>query len=593
MHGARCYAANAAFNATSALQLTCGRATGCRVGRLATNATRWSDNIRLQRCRQSYTTTTARGAAKKRDANSASDAIPEQDTRRAQRLALYEEVIVKDGPTNLNEERKRHQTREADRDRQTYEKGSVDWKTHSLALSEQIRRARRAHHDPAPSEWMPPKPQMSLDYTGLVIEPQTSNTDPPMPIPWAQGYEVRKKSTAAQVLDLEIAAFADHMELTPAERKARLHVRNSANKAMDALDGHQPYAFGSTKTGLAMPFSDLDFGIFDKHYRQHALQPAMKYLYSTMMHNEDFICVVYRPALRSIITAQHKATGIEVQIVARESGSQDTRVKAYLDTVPYLHQLYSVVRTAFGVRGFVDPFIGGISSYGTFMMLAAALTRRGTPYNIHESPSSQLLHFLSFWANFDTTKYGMSLSYPASTYDAGTDLVYDRPAKLFRKFTLDDKLLYEKSEVQQAALVHAAKRRMQNQRAGQYRIGRLKPEQPYLLCLQDPANPINDLGATCHAIKHILQTIKALHADLVRAMEEHDRTPPENRPKGEMSFLLPLVGRSHELYAERRQRLRDWQPSTSLRYDKVRAESKWRAERGNMNNAGVTRKVRF
>jgi non-canonical poly(A) RNA polymerase PAPD5/7 len=485
--------------------------------------------------------------------------------------------------------------REATPNRHTHEEGSVDWKTHSLALSEQIRRARRAHHDSAPkdSEWMPPKPQMSLDYTGLVIKPQTSDTDPPMPIPWAQDYEVRKNSTAAQVLDLEIAAFADHMEPTPAERKARTHVRNSANKAMDALDGHQPYAFGSTKTGLAMPFSDLDFGIFDKHYRHHALEPAMKYLYSTMRDNEDFICVVYRPALRSIITAQHKATGIDVQIVARESGFQDSRVKAYLDTVPYLHQLYSVMRTAFGVRGFVDPFIGGISSYGTFMMLAAALTRRGTPYNIHESPSSQLLHILSFWANFDTTKYGISLSYPASTYDAGTDLVYDRPAKLFRKIMFDDNLSYEQYKVQKAALIHAAKSRMQNQRAGQYRIGRLSPEQPYLLCMQDPANPINDLGATCHAIKHILQTIKALHADLVRAMEEHDRTPPENRPKGEMSFLLPLVGRSHELYAERRQRLRDWKPRTPLRYDKVRAESNWRANKGNMHKAGLTRKVNF
>jgi non-canonical poly(A) RNA polymerase PAPD5/7 len=440
---------------------------------------------------------------------------------------------------------------------------------------------------------MPPKPQMSLDYTGLVIEPQTSNTDPPMPMPWAQGYEVRKKSTAAQILDLEIAAFADHMEPTPAERKARLHVRNSASKAMDALDGHQMYAFGSTKTGLAMPFSDLDFGIFDKNHRHHALEPAMKYLYSTMRDREDFICVVYRPALRSIITAQHKATGLDVQIVARESGNQDKRVTAYLETVPYLHQLYSVVRTAFGVRGFVDPFIGGISSYGTFMMLAAALTRRGTPYNIHESPSSQLLHFLSFWANFDTTKHGIALSYPASTYDAGTDLVYDRPAKLFRKFTLDDKHLYEEFEVGQAALVHAAKRRMQNQRAGQYRIGLLRRKQPYLLCLQDPANPINDLGATCHAIKHILQTIKALHADLVRAMEAHDRTPPENRSKGEMSFLLPLVGRSHELYAERRQRLRDWKPRTRLHYDKARAESKWRENKGNTKNANVTRKAKF
>ena len=598
MHGARCYAANAAINATSALQLTRGWATGCRVGRLATNATRWSDNIRLQRCRQSRIsyTTTARRATENRNVTPASNDIPEQDTRRAQRLALYEEVMVKDGPTNLNEEQKRQQMREAARNRHTHEEGSVDWKTHSLALSEQIRKARRAHHDPAPKdgEWVLPEPQMSLDYTGLVIQPQTSNTNSPMPIPWAQGYEVRKKSTAAQILDLEIAAFADHMEPTHRERKARLHVRNSANIIMDTLPDQQPYAFGSTKTGLAMPYSDIDFGLFDKIQRQYASQPTMEHLYSILKRSEDYICVVYRPALRSIITAQHKATGVDVQIVAREAGSQDNRVRAYLATIPYIQQLYSVMRTAFGVRGFVDPFIGGISSYGTFMMLAAALTRRGTPINIHESPGSQLLQFLSFWANFDTTKYGIAPSCPASTYDKGTDLVYDRPAKLFRKIAFDENHRSGKYNAHQAKLVRAALDRKQGQRAGQYRIGRLNPEQPYLLCLQDPANPINDLGATCHAIKHILQTIKALHADLVHVMDEHDRTPPGDRSKGETSFLLPLVGRSHELYAERRQRLRKFQPSTPLRYSKIRAESKWRAKNGRIQNSDEAspRKVR-
>jgi non-canonical poly(A) RNA polymerase PAPD5/7 len=581
MHGARCYAANAAINATSALQLTSGRATGCRAGLLAVDLTRWSDKI--QRCRQSRIpyTTTAEGATKRKSVTLASDAIPAKDTRQAQRLALYEEVMVKDGTTHLNEEQKRQQLREAARIKQTHEEGSLDWKTHSLALSEQIRKARRAHHDPAPEdgEWAPPAPQMSLDYKGLVIEPQTSNADPPMPIPWAQGYKVRKnKVTAAQILDLEIAAFADHMAPTAKEKVARHRVRNSAKMIMDTLHGHHSYAFGSHKTGLAMPYSDIDFGIFERKHGIPALQPAMERLYSLLNDGEEYICVVYRPAHRSIITAQHKATGIDIQIVARESGAQDMRVQGYLETIPHLYQLYSVIRTAFGVRGFVDPFVGGISSYGTFMMLAAALTRRGTPLTIHDSPSSQLLHFLSFWANFDTTKYGVALSCPASTNDDGSTLLYERPAKLFRKISFDENLDPEQIRAQQAAMASAAKNRQQNQRAGQYRIGRLNPEQPYLLCMQDPAHPINDLGATCHAIKHILQTIEVMHANLVRAMEEHDRTPSKDGSKSETSFLLPLVGRSHELYAERRQRLREWQPSTRLRWHQVKSEAGWRTK---------------
>jgi non-canonical poly(A) RNA polymerase PAPD5/7 len=559
------------------------------------NATRWSPNIRLHRCWQprnvSYTTI-AEGATKR---TTASDAEPEKDTRQAQRLALYEEVMVKDRTTHLNEEQKRQEMREAALTKQTREEGSVDWKTHSLAMSEQIRRARRAHYDdtaPKDGEWVPPAPQMSLDYTGLAIEPQTSNANPPMPIPWAQGYKVRKnKITAAQILDLEIAAFADHMAPTAAERKARLHVRNSANKIMDNIHGHQHFAFGSFKTGLAMPYSDIDLGIFDKKHRTHALEPAMKRLYYLLTNGDEYICVVYRAAQRSIITAQHKATGIDIQIVAREGGAQDSRVQGYLETIPHLQQLYSVMRTAFGVRGFVDPFVGGISAYGTFMMLAAALTRRGTPLNIHDSPSSQLLHFLSFWANFDTTKYGIAPSCPASANDDGSNLLYDRPAKLFRKIQFDDNLSTEKAKAQQAALIRAAIHRKEFMRAYQYRIGSSRPEQPYLLCLQDPANPLNDLGATCHAIKHILQTIKVMHANIVRAMAEHDRTPPSDRPKSETSFLLLLVGRSHELYAERRQRLRDWQPSTRLRWGQVQSEVNRRAKNGTAHKAGGEKKA--
>ena len=452
-------------------------------------------------------------------------------------------------------------------------------------MSEQIRNARKAHFDPPPQdadEWMPPEPQISLEYTGLAIEPQISNKHPPMPVPWAQCYEVRKqKITAAQVLDLEIAAFADYMSPTAAEQKARLHVRNSANKILATLPDHQPYTFGSFKTGLTMPYSDIDLGIFDAKLGQHALQPAMEHLYSVLANGEDFMCVVYRPAQRSIITAQHKATGIDIQLVARASGSQDTRVQDYVERVPHIKQLYGVVRTAFGVRGFVDPFIGGISAYGTFMMLAAALTRRGTPSDIHESPSSQLLHFLSFWARFDTTKYGIAPSAPRSIKDDGNGLVYPRPAKLFRKVALDDDLSPEKHKARLDALIRAARQRKAFMRAGQYRIGRSRPQQPYLLCMQDPANPTNDLGATCHAIKHILQTIKVLHRDLVHSMEEHDRSPPGDRSRGETSFLLPLVGRSHELYAERRQRLREWRPSVPLRHHQVGsdADAKRRAKR--------------
>jgi DNA polymerase sigma len=38
--------------------------------------------------------------------------------------------------------------------------------------------------------------------------------------------------------------------------------------------------------------------------------------------------------------------------------------------------------------------------------------------------------------------------------------------------------------------------------------------QPFLLCVQDPADPLNDLGHKAFGIKHIKETLSQLHRDL-------------------------------------------------------------------------------
>jgi non-canonical poly(A) RNA polymerase PAPD5/7 len=149
------------------------------------------------------------------------------------------------------------------------------------------------------------------------------------------------------------------------------------------------------------------------------------------------------------------------------------------------------------------------------MMVVAALTRRGTPAHIHESTSAQLLHFLSFWSTFDMQNYGMTLY---------SSEIGDMKAKPFRKINLDTVSQAERHQNMQAAL-----RRTDWMRAGQYRLGVLRPRQPYLLCLQDPALATNDLGGNCHAIKHMQETIRAMHRDLVR----HGRArPDQSRRRG-------------------------------------------------------------
>merc|ERR1712230_110105 len=106
--------------------------------------------------------------------------------------------------------------------------------------------------------------------------------------------------------------------------------------------------------------------------------------------------------------------------------------------------------------------------------------------------------------------------------------------------------------------IAAANARGDPVRAGQWAIGRLRPLQPYLLSLQDPAKPTNDLGRKSNAMKHIQETI----AELSVAMQENIAAVEVARAHGLAwegeSLLEPLVGRAHEIFADRRQRVEDW-----------------------------------
>jgi non-canonical poly(A) RNA polymerase PAPD5/7 len=425
------------------------------------------------------------------------------------------------------------------------ESAQLDWKTRMQALSQYVRENRvLLEQGPAEGQEGP----NSLHYEGLVIAPNKSNVDTPIPTPWATTSETLQKTprhTAAQVLDLEIDKFAKYMSPTVYEEAARYHVKqNIRHCIMSDPKNTIPhiYHFGSTKTGVAMPYSDIDIGVYNQVNRRDTLEEFMVHLASLLDRGTDYMCVVYRPPPNAIITAQHVETGLTVQIIAKgPPGKQDRAMKRFLEQIPHIYETYAVVRTAFGVRGFVDPFIGGISAYGTFMMIAAALAYRGTPSHIHESRSAQLLHVLSFWSDFDTEKYGI-------TFDL------DNTAKPFVKMPPDSTPAEEAERLQK---IETARRNGDEIGAAQYRIGRIRPRQPYLLCLQDPASPINDIGVRCHAIKHIKETIKAMYADLLRAMAKHDQTVfTDKMLKSEIPPLLePLVGRSHELFAERRNRM--------------------------------------
>ena len=567
MQRARCCAANA-YDATAAFHAVFGRApTPRHLSRVS--SVRNELDSQGRGVRRSYGTDTE--DARQRDLGASTTDGPTPIDSRSRKLAFYEELMTNE-KTTTRARQSGHEPKEQKsppkeqknppKEEQVDGGGPWDarpgrsllgeplWKLKMMELSQHIRESRLAKPQETPEGEAKPERPTTLDYKGVAIRPEISKVYPRKRPPWAIDYDRKTVGyTAAQILDAEIKAFAKYMSPTEEERVARDAVcRNIRSIIRSDPESSEvtDYHFGSTRTGLTLPYSDVDIGVYHTGRKWDTLEQFMERLYQDLLNGKDYMLVVHRPPPNAIITAQHKATGIDVQVIAKGIPGRQTKCTfTCLENIPNFRELYAVVRTAFGTRGLVDPFIGGISAYGVSIMLVAALTQRDAPADVRNaaSISAQFLHFLSFWANFDMTKYGISFDYPMT-------------AKVFDKAPPDTSPADKKTRLKE---ITAAREGNKNPRlAGQLYIGRVRPEQPYLLCLQDPANPVNDLGARCHAIKHIQETIKLMHTELVGFMEEYDRADTDSKlrdGKPRDSLLMPLVGRCHEIYAERRKRM--------------------------------------
>lgn len=381
--------------------------------------------------------------------------------------------------------------------------------------------------------------QEELNYSAVSIQPAKNSNDRGTPIPWASNLAQESSANSTQLLEQEVKRFVEYMDLTLAERAARNAIIADTTAFIAKHMGSQVQSelFGSETTGLATATSDIDIRVsFVTTYGSGApshLARRMNALATAMMANSEYICVTFRHAKFPIISAQHKKSGIDIQIVsAPATTGQHNLTLRYLTELPHLQTLYTLFREALCIRGLLDVFNGGTGSYGLFIMIVASLERRSKhPIG---TITDQLLHFMDFYSGFAAEKYGISVS----------------PPKLFKKHDAD--------EVPTIAYANAARRRGDPVRAAQWAIGQRRLYQPYLLCLQDPANPENDLGRKSNAIKHVQKTLGHIRNSLRESMGNAAAISATDRQKGSYSLLQPLVGRCHELYYERRKKVEEY-----------------------------------
>lgn len=454
---------------------------------------------------------------------------------------------------------------------------TLPWKEHMAGLRHQAIASSQSRL-PESSEELS-KMKGRFDYEGIALPPKASSAEQPMPPPWKCGRNSVYKRPPRALLAEEIGRFAAYCEPSVGERKAREEVvRQISSIARRSVPrgGVTFEVYGSEKTGLSFPTSDIDFrlSITDTRNGEEWQSDDVARWLPTIRKNLQLVSPygsVPKPIFSSVeirrngrhrlLCAQHRATGIDIQITtAKSTRLQQDLIQTYLERIPTLRPLYHLLRTTLSIRGLTEVFNGGLGSYGTFILLLAALTRRGqsTPPE-SDHVATHLLSVLDFLTKaLDTTKHGLTLNPPK------TFLKHDWSSPSLPRHTLVDGQKSKQAQ-QNHQFVQSALARDDPVRAGQWYIGTLHPLQPYLLTLQDPADPRNDLGRRGHAIKHILATLKLLHQNLQRDLASLGRGGEEAGTPGYAArrdmvrkgttLLGPLLGRCHEVFATKRARI--------------------------------------
>lgn len=345
----------------------------------------------------------------------------------------------------------------------------------------------------------------------------------------------------------ELEAYGAYMSLSLIEEEAAELLTAKIKSIVGKLYPRNPLqVIGSYSTGLADRLSDFDFNLsfpaFEKAPLDRGPSPTrikarkaagralvrMQQEFLTTRHFKDVELIHARVP---IVKAEHVATKQRIEIQAL-STFQNTKeyIEAYLAEFPTLRTIYIVIRSALHIRDLTTVYKGGLGSYSIFMMIVNSLKHASSKY-ARDDLVNHFLYFLEFYGNADLYKYGFSPDPPRTICKRGHKVSAEE-----KTARLQDPML-----------------------RGIDALEPHYPQKPYLLFLQDPANPLNDLGCKAYGIKHVQYLLGNFRESLIETMrlsdegvvKVHDRL----RTHGFLGNLLEANYTSLDIY---RQRVRSW-----------------------------------
>ncbi|MCJ1326454.1 hypothetical protein MMC10_003118 [Thelotrema lepadinum] len=351
-------------------------------------------------------------------------------------------------------------------------------------------------------------------------------------------------------LNREIRAFEEYLRPTRTEIRSVEHCIQVVHKvASQVLPGKRLAVHGSRDTGLAGPLSDIDFNIensdsengaeavtslSDASYIQGG-ERALKHLRRGLERDRSFDClnIIKGKNRLVVLEGRHRGSGLDIDIVQRRKEYGGEFAKRYQAQYPQLRPLHVLLSQFLKNVGF-NSYNGGIGSYGLYTMILTALTHAREHFEAEEL-GRQLLHVLDFWARANLLEDGYAADPPCIFSKYG-------PYSTSNSYHGSDgiKFLIKYNRQQLKGGTHL-----------------------YRLCLQDPANPFNDVGRSARKVRDIQDHFRKAFDGINHAVQTWDRHTAEERSNvaDPMILLRDLLDTDWRNFCEARDKLQRGSPS--------------------------------
>ncbi|KAI1612386.1 DNA polymerase sigma subunit [Exophiala viscosa] len=375
-------------------------------------------------------------------------------------------------------------------------------------------------------------------------------------LPWMACLAKPQDSTWISAMDrlsAEIRAFGEYSAPSQDEKRAAENALSEIIRTIQLADPNLDVdVIGSRASGFDDPLSDLDLNITNPlspraMNKLKTPYEILRFLENAFRGNHRKVhlgaCPVevlinVRHAKVPILICQHRRSGLPVQIQSTPRAFDNTEyVKAFDKEFPTLRSLFKVIKQIMTMRGLNIGSHGGLTSYPLIIMIVAALKFSEGQIDRMDA-GKQLLYFLDMYTKIDFTSQGIST----------------RPLRYFPKYLGNND--HRQKPLATEKELAATSAMFEKELAGQRRMGVRDKGDIFLMTLQDPADPFNELGKSVYLIKDIQETLIGIGTKLKASMAEWEEFQSQPRSSQDQystqSLLEPCISGDYRTYKQER-----------------------------------------